>query len=170
MGKKLFSISLKSLTIVGVLFLVAILFVNLSTRFFIHQVKTGKSVTTGLSTVVVNSGSMEPTIAIDDILLIKSKESYLVGDIITFLSDRDILVTHRIHSLTDSGYITMGDANNIPDAEISPSRVIGKTIRIFPGAGLLVKGLFSPLSILLLFGLMVTILLLRKVVTHEPET
>ena len=49
---------------------------------------------------IVQSGSMEPSIRIGSIVVIKPNASYAVGDVVTFGKDtqQDIPTTHRISS------------------------------------------------------------------------
>jgi signal peptidase I len=82
----------------------------------------------GYATAIVMSGSMEPEIAVDDMIIIKSKDEYAVGDVITFLSGSSH-VTHRIMQISDEGYTTKGDANNTPDSEIvKKEMVVGEVV------------------------------------------
>ena len=74
---------------------------------------------------------MEPAISVNDWLIIHKQENYEVGDIITFIDNDNMLVTHRIIKITDDEIITQGDANNIRDKAISIEQVKGKVIRIF---------------------------------------
>lgn len=80
------------------------------TSFFGYQLKT------------VLSGSMEPDMQTGSIIAIESptnKEDLQKGDIITFQTKEDLIVTHRIDEVKNGGkqYITKGDANNAPDSE-----------------------------------------------------
>ena len=82
----------------------------------------------------VVTGSMEPTIATGEYILVTKTDPSLlqVNDIITFYSDsyetRDLLITHRIIRINDDGtFVTKGDANNVEDeVTAKPSRVLGK--------------------------------------------
>ena len=51
------------------------------------------------------------------------------GDIITFLIDEKMNVTHRVKEISDKGFITKGDANNTEDAVIvTEKEYVGKVI------------------------------------------
>lgn len=89
--------------------------------------KDGLPQSFGYSYAVVASGSMSPAIKTGELVVIKRNDSYVVDDIVTYESN-GIYITHRIISVTRTGYITKGDANNIPDGEISASRVCGRVI------------------------------------------
>ena len=43
----------------------------------------------GYRTFRVGSGSMEPTLKVDDLILVKRQNSYKVKDIVTFISDEE---------------------------------------------------------------------------------
>ena len=91
---------------------------------------------------IVNAGSMEPTIAKGSLIVIKPKELYKKGDIITFVSGggkdgADIFTTHKVvDSRVIEGkysYMTKGDANVFPDAEFVPSeKIAGRVILKVP--------------------------------------
>ncbi|MGI5906949.1 MAG: signal peptidase I, partial [Candidatus Pararuminococcus gallinarum] len=89
----------------------------------------------GYSTAVVASGSMEPALSVDDLILNHVQTSYEEGDIITFQSGGS-LTTHRIVSVTNEGYITRGDANNTYDQNVTPPEaVIGRVVGVIPRVG-----------------------------------
>lgn len=84
----------------------------------------------------VASGSMEPTIKVGDVILVKDAEPYSLTpgeDIITYkMSDNgdEKLITHRFirYEEDDEGkkmIITKGDANIIEDNPVDPSQVMG---------------------------------------------
>jgi len=100
----------------------------------------------GWSWAVVVSGSMEPEIRVNDIVIVHEENNYAVGDIITYESG-DSVVTHRIVAETDRGYTTKGDHNNTEDMYPVPrSSVVGKVACVVPGVGLLIRYLKSPLG------------------------
>lgn len=75
----------------------------------------------------IETGSMEDNIHAGDYILICKKESYKVGEVVTFKKD-DYFVTHRIIKKNGNKIITKGDANNIEDEEISNDVIVGKVI------------------------------------------
>lgn len=105
----------------------------------------------GYSAAVVASGSMEPALSVDDMILNHTQDGYAVGDIITFAKGSS-LTTHRIVAVTDEGYITQGDANNAPDPDpVAPREVVGRVVVHLPGIGSLLAALKTPLGMTLLF-------------------
>ena len=104
----------------------------------------------GFSMAVVASGSMEPALSVNDVIIIKEQENYGEGDIITFAQGNS-LVTHRILEKSQTGFITKGDANNVSDAkEVKMEDVVGKTVFVIPAAGKWIAYGRTPLGMMLL--------------------
>jgi signal peptidase len=92
--------------------------------FFGYQIKT------------VLSGSMEPGIHTGSIVALKpggDMNRFHKGDVITFMSPENILITHRIvdvklnSALGEASYTTKGDNNDAADAgSVSSTNVIGQ--------------------------------------------
>jgi len=111
----------------------------------------------GYKSYLVQSGSMEPSIMIGDIVLIHQQPQYLINDVITFVGSDERIVTHRIISRSEKNdslfFVTKGDANRSEDNDtITPDRVIGKVILVVPKLGYLVAFCKSlPGLIILIF-------------------
>ncbi len=121
----------------------------------------------GYSFAVVVSGSMEPEIAVGDVVVIKSQEEYVRGDVITFYdSSMDDYVTHRIILVSDDGsYLTKGDANDTDDKLAIPkAAVVGKVTSVWRGAGNAITFLRSPLGMAVLIGSAVVFWVLLQVI------
>ena len=104
----------------------------------------------GFSTAVVASGSMEPALSVDDLVLNHTEDSYGQGDIITFQNGNS-LTTHRIVEVTDKGYVTQGDANNTVDLDVIPPKaVVGRVVWAIPYVGSMLAFLRSPLGMVIL--------------------
>lgn len=102
----------------------------------------------GYSTAVIASGSMEPALSVDDLILNHSQSSYAEGDIITFRSG-DSLTTHRIVAITEEGYVTQGDANNAADLDtVSSNAIVGRVVRIIPHVGSALAFVKTPLGMM----------------------
>lgn len=102
----------------------------------------------GWSWAVVVSGSMEPQIGVDDMIVVREKEDYRIGDIISFESDGSI-ITHRIADITADGYLTQGDANGTVDpAPVSKEKVVGKVMCVIPRIGALIQFMQTPLGMM----------------------
>lgn len=100
----------------------------------------------GFSAAVVVSGSMEPSISVDDMIVIRRQDAYEVGDVITFTADGS-LVTHRVQDMTSTGFLTQGDANDVPDLErVSAEQIVGKVVIVIPKVGAVVGFLKTPMG------------------------
>jgi signal peptidase len=120
----------------------------------------------GYKPLTVLTNSMKPKISAGDMVFVKTKKAsdVKVGEIITFkVTDTDTkLVTHRVIRVTDKGFLTKGDNNNVQDDwEVKPNDLMGEVSIIIPKAGLIAKFVSSPIGFsifiilpLLLFTLM----------------
>jgi signal peptidase I len=88
----------------------------------------------GFGAATVLTGSMEPTLRVDDYIIIRKTDPYELaeGDIISFYSEQSdiygMLVTHRIVGMSDDGrFITRGDANPVDDSiTVAPDKIVGR--------------------------------------------
>lgn len=120
---------------------------------------------------VVQSGSMEPAIAVGDLLLISPAASYTPREVITFRDNQNRVVTHRVLEVKEAGsnpankynYLTKGDANQTPDAIlINQTQVIGKVVQVIPKVGLLITFARSTVGIIVLLVIPTTLILLDE--------
>ena len=88
---------------------------------------------------IVQSGSMEPTLQIYDMIVTKRLARYNVGDVVTFNKDDKKLITHRVSKVNDSGQLlTKGDANQIEDSVVvNKNDTVGKVVLVIPKIGFL---------------------------------
>lgn len=92
----------------------------------------------------IGSNSMAPAITTNDLIVVKLLDDDIkAGDIITY-EDGDTLVTHRVQSVNQTGYVTKGDANMEQDRAILKDQVVGKVIKILPQYGVWFKVLTTP--------------------------
>ncbi len=104
----------------------------------------------GYSMGIIMSGSMEPELRVDDLVVSRATEGYGVGDVITFRSGRT-LTTHRIVGEDGEGFITRGDANNTEDRErVRLDAIVGEVVCVLPGVGRFISMLRTPLGMTLL--------------------
>ena len=117
----------------------------------------------GCGVAVVLSGSMEPTIRIDDLIIVTEQEDYRENDIVAYQSG-SMVVVHRIIEVEPDTVITQGDANNAPDAPVRKEMIKGKVVHWIPGAGRIARLLKSPVATVILVGgaLLLSELTLRK--------
>ena len=102
----------------------------------------------GCGFAVVQSGSMEPTLHVGDLLVVRQQGAYDVNDVVVFQSGRS-LVVHRIVDKSATGFTTQGDANNTADEPIETEAVKGKVVGSVAFLGYVMEWLRSPVGILL---------------------
>ena len=105
----------------------------------------------GFGISVVLTGSMEPAIHADDVILVKAEDQYQVGDIAVYQSG-SMLVVHRIMEVGSDTVITQGDANNAPDEPVRKEMLKGKVVGVLEGAGRYVRFLKTPAVTITLIG------------------
>ncbi len=103
----------------------------------------------GFRTYKIGSGSMEPALKVNNLIIIKEFKDYEIGDIVTFNYKGD-KVTHRIVSINENEVITKGDANNTNDKPIKKEDIIGKVIYNFTVINYINYLLSKPLTWLLI--------------------
>ena len=98
------------------------LLISVASVVVISKASGGEPQFLGYQLKTVLSGSMEPGIQTGSIIAVKTAENktnFQVGDVITFQESEDMLVTHRITEVIQSGdsvlYRTKGDNNNAED-------------------------------------------------------
>ena len=101
----------------------------------------------GYRTYTVLSGSMEPEFYPGDMVVVKhkNKTDIKLNDIVTFVDNEGVIVTHRIIEESSGGYITKGDNNNIDDADIlQKNNIIGEVKFHIPKLGYINNFLSDP--------------------------
>lgn len=105
----------------GILLVVLITVVSV---VVISKASGGEPEFLGYQLKTVLSGSMEPGIQTGSIIAVKLadvKTGFEKGDVITFMAEEDMLITHRITEVSKSGdhtlYRTKGDNNNAEDMD-----------------------------------------------------
>jgi len=107
----------------------------------------------GFGMTVVLSGSMEPELSVNDMVIVTPQDRYEVGDVVVFQSNSSLTI-HRIVDKTEDGMIvTQGDANNTPDDPIPVTSVKGKMVFSIPFVGFLVSFLQSTVGTILILAL-----------------
>ena len=127
----------------------------------------------GFSILRVLTGSMEPAIPADSLLLVQRTEPEALqpGDVISFFSPDPgldgALNTHRIQQVVAEGdtleFITKGDANFLEDQQpVAAQQVVGKVIFISPTLGKFVRLISNPL----VFGLAILLPLAAMLIAN----
>lgn len=101
----------------------------------------------GYGVAVVLTGSMEPALSANDLILVQAQEEYALRDIVVYQSGGS-LVVHRIIAHNGDTVITRGDANNAADAELRVEYIKGKVIGCVPGFGAVVKLMKQPVVVI----------------------
>lgn len=129
----------------------------------------------GFSIFRISSGSMEPTIKEDSLIVDKmiEAEEVEVGDVITFYSDDPSLLgfpnTHRVVEIIDEdGHLmfrTKGDANFVEDTYLCDSdKLIGRVIFVSVLLGKAMRLLSNPLIFIPVIALPLIFILISSIV------
>lgn len=117
----------------------------------------------GIEPFVVESGSMQPTIETGSVSFINKKINYSdirVNDVIAFKASTGNLVTHRVINITDEGFETQGDSNDVSDGiSTTQKNYIGKNIFSIPKIGYFVAIMQTTRGKIILGTVIVVILL-----------
>ncbi len=105
----------------------------------------------GYGASIVLSGSMEPRLSVDDLVIVKKTDSIKKDDIIVY-QDGNSLVIHRVFEIDGDTVTTWGDANNTPDEPISLDAVKGVLVCDIPYVGLAVEFVRQPVVIVLMLA------------------
>lgn len=117
---------IKKIINICILIIITFTFFYIGYARYINKEKVIKIFDYGI--LIVLSGSMNPTIQKYELILIKEQKDYKLSDIVTYLNEDDILITHRIVEIDNEKFIALGDNNNISDIPISQKNIEGKVI------------------------------------------
>ena len=124
---------------------------------------------------VVDSGSMEPALKINSLIIVneKSPDQINTGDILTYYgADSVTRVTHRVIEIgTNNDYfITQGDANNVEDAmPVERESVIGIVTVTIPLVGYAFRFLSSTPGIVFLLSLGIIGFIAPLILKRQPK-
>jgi signal peptidase len=99
----------------------------------------------GFGMSVVLSGSMEPELNVDDLVLIHETKDITTGDIIVYEKNGELII-HRVIYVDQNTVITQGDANNVADDPFDISQVKGKLVGYIPGVGAIIRLIKMPVG------------------------
>jgi signal peptidase len=125
----------------------------------------------GFHPMVVTSGSMAPSVSPGDVVLLRSVPADRIGegDVVTFRQhDGEGMTTHRVvavKTMPDGRWIqTQGDANEIPDADLTPAdAVYGEVAMRVPRVGPALLFASTPMGKLALLSVPALLLLLSEI-------
>lgn len=99
----------------------------------------------GYKLIVIESGSMEPTLKVWSMCYVKKESVIRERDIVTYITgkDNELLVTHRVVGVNSDGTFTLkGDNSNMEDKQaVSKEDIIGVTKFNIPYVGYCIKAL-----------------------------
>ena len=106
----------------------------------------------GVGLTVVLSGSMEPELSVDDLLVVVKASEYRERDVVVYRDGRSAVV-HRIILIDGESVTTQGDANNAPDEPIMTEQIKGRVLFAIPGAGAVIDFIRNPICTFIILGL-----------------
>lgn len=160
------------LNLISVLIIVAAIFVLL-TVLLTRQGSVPEIM--GYSALRVMTGSMEPLIRTDSLIIVKKTDPSLIReeDVISYYSaDPELkgsINTHRVVAIEQEGdqyqFTTKGDANALPDQyPASGKNLVGKVIFISYPLGVAVSFLSSPLGFVVLILLPLLVIFISNLI------
>lgn len=145
----------KKLKSLGRIFLLAIISLIIGIRLYSWNAQTlagnAMPMPFGYGISMVLSGSMEPTLSVNDLVIVHEQNDYKVDDIIVY-QDGNMLVIHKIISMDGDEVVTKGDANDSADKPISVTDIKGKAILHIPFFGALVRFLKTPTGFIMIIA------------------
>lgn len=170
---------------------VSLIVCSIGVLLTVVMTKTGEAPNIfGYSLFRVMTGSMEPTIPVDSLIVVHrvAPETLREGDVISFYSSDPSLMgavnTHRIIGIEQDGsgyrFSTKGDANNVEDRYttagedvigkvIGSSYTLGKAVRLMANPLIFVPLIMLPLAVMLGHSVIESVVLARKLAKEEEE-
>lgn len=119
----------------------------------------------GYSIFEIASGSMEPVLNVDDLIVVKKTNNIKVGDIVTYISDKDF-ITHRVITINGDYITTKGDANNSEDVNVNMNNVIGKVVFDIHKGGMWKNILITPKVVI---SFIITLIMFSLCISYIPK-
>lgn len=138
--------------------------------YYIYQIKIKQNDYAnlfGYTFFEVATGSMNPTIQVGDVIVVKITKQIEENDIIVYKDGKSI-ITHRLIKKESDELIAKGDANNSEDKPIQEDMILGRVVKIIPKLGIWRKILTSPEIV----GLIIVLIIIFSLVfmnTSKPE-
>lgn len=102
----------------------------------------------GIKPYIVLSGSMEPAISKGSMSFINTHAKFSkvnTGDVIAYTSPTGDKVTHRVVRITEQGFETKGDRNDVSDGFLTTQdNYLGRNIFSVPGLGYAMQIIQTP--------------------------
>ena len=119
----------------------------------------------GITIFKIISGSMEPTINVNDLIVVSQTDQIKENDIVTY-RENDDFITHRVIKIEGDILTTKGDSNNSTDTKINKSRIVGKVILVIPKGGIIREILVKPQVII---SVVITLILFSLCLSYIPK-
>ena len=120
----------------------------------------------GIQSYIVRSGSMEPGMPTGSICMVDTKyefEKIRVNDVIAFRMGNN-LVTHRVIQMTEDGFITKGDHNEVDDGlTTTEENYVGKNIMIIPCLGYILSWIQTIKGKIIIVTVALSILVIQMI-------
>lgn len=118
----------------------------------------------GIKVAIVLTGSMEPTLEINDFVIIKKSNNIKVNDIVSYKDDNSSKeVLHRVIKINKDEIITKGDANNTEDKPININKVTG----IYIGKIKYLGNIISFISKSIVFSIIITTIVVIMIIPSK---
>lgn len=111
------------------------------------------------------TASMEKTILIGDIVIVKIGKEFSENDIITY-KDQNVFITHRVINIDGDIITTKGDNNNTNDKTITKDVVLGKVVFIAKNVELW-KKVFTDKRVFI--PLIISVILLAVLIFYQED-
>ena len=105
----------------------------------------------GFGVSVVLTGSMEPTLKVNELVFVVKADEYKEGDIVVYQKDNELII-HRIMLINGDQVVTQGDNNPVADDPVPMGSIKGKMKFSIPFIGLIVRGIRSVPGVLLILA------------------
>ena len=149
-GRALLMIKKRAFQVIIILFTALVIGLNVYSWNARTFVKNPLPMPFGFGTCVVLSGSMEPNLSVNDLIIVKETKDVEVDDFVVFQSDASVVV-HRCVSVSGDTVVTKGDANNTTDSAISlENDVKGVVVFTIPAAGYITNAIGSPVGVMII--------------------
>lgn len=106
-----------------------------------------------VSYAIVSGSSMEPHLHRGDLVVVRPRGHYQVGDVVAYRADRRVVILHRIIGTSGPRFVLQGDANSWTDSyQPTASTIVGRLEHRIPRAGRVLDWLRSPVPFSLAVG------------------
>ena len=164
-----------STLLTAVLWVLIVLLMFLTLSGIYQRLSKGNTGFFGIGYAVVVSGSMEPSIHVNDVIVYMAhdKEDYEVGDCVVYArqtsAEDEILIIHRIISIDGDNLVTKGDANTEPDSPITFSAVTGRVAFRIPYLGVVIDFLRTPWGLIVIGAVIAGLVVLNIVISRKKD-